>query len=202
MKNRLIALTALLAVWVGPLSLRAQSAPPAQNKIGVINIQLAIANTGEGKKVFADLQKKYQPRQQELQRLQQEIQAIQDQLTKQSATLSDEEQGRLSRDAEEKQKLLKRSTEDAQTDFDNDRREAINKIGQKMVKVISDYAAQNGFSLVLDDAQIPIYFASKDIEITEEIVKRYDAANPVADAGAAAKPAAHPAAPAPTPKPK
>jgi outer membrane protein len=202
MKNRLIALTALLTVLAGPLSLCAQSAPSAQNKIGVINIQLAIANTNEGKKVFADLQKKYQPRQQELQRLQQEIQAIQDQLTKQSATLSEEEQGRLNRDAEEKQKLLKRSTEDAQTDFDNDRREAINKIGQKMVKIINDYAAQNGFSLVLDDAQIPIYFASKDIEITEEIVKRYDAANPVADAGATAKPAAHSTAPAPTPKPK
>jgi outer membrane protein len=202
MKNRLIALTALLAVLVGPLSLRAQSAPSAQNKIGVINIQAAIANTAEGKKVFTDLQKKYQPRQQELQRLQQEIQAIQDQLTKQSATLSEEEQGRLSREAEEKQKLLKRSSEDAQTDFNHDRDEAINKVGQKMVKIINDYASQNGFALVLDDAQIPIYFASKDIEITEEIVKRYDAANPMAEAGVTAKPAAHTAAPAATPKPK
>jgi outer membrane protein len=202
MKNRLISLTALLAVLVGPLSLRAQSAPSAQNRIGVINIQAAIANTAEGKKVFTDLQKKYQPRQQELQRLQQEIQAIQDQLTKQAATLSDEEQGRLSRDAEEKQKLLKRSSEDASADFDHDRQEAINKIGQKMLKIINDYASQNSFSLVLDDAQIPIYFASKDIEITEEIVKRYDAANPMADAGATAKPAAHATAPAAATKPK
>ena len=134
--------------------------------------------------------------------LQQEIQAIQDQLTKQSATLSDEEQGRLNRDAEEKQKLLKRSAEDAQSDFNHDRDEAINKIGQKMVHVINDYAQQNGFSLVLDDAQIPVYFASKDIEVTEEIIKRYDAANPVADAGAAAKPAAHPATTTPAAKPK
>ncbi len=67
-------------------------------------MQGAILSTAEGKKVIADLQKKYQPRQQELQRLQQEIQAIQDQLTKQAATLSDEEQGRLNREAEDKQK--------------------------------------------------------------------------------------------------
>jgi len=200
MKNRWIVLTVLLVVLVGPLYLRAQSAPPAPSKIGVINIQAAIGNTAEGKKVLADLQKKYLPRQQELQRLQQEIQAIQDQLTKQSATLSDEEQGRLNRDAEEKQKLLKRSADDAQSDFNHDRDEAINKIGQKMVRVINDYASQNGFTLVLDDAQIPIYYASKDIEITAEIIKRYDAANPVADAGATAKPAAHSAAPASTPK--
>jgi outer membrane protein len=188
MTKRSIAVTALLSVLSVPLSMSAQSASPAQGKIGVINIQSAIAGTAEGKKVIADLQTKYQPRQQDLQRLQQEIQAIQDQLTKQSATLSDEEQGRLNRDLEEKQKLLKRSAEDAQNDFNHDRDEAINKIGKKMLSVIGDYSQQNGFTLVLDDAQIPIYFASKDIEITQEIVKRYDAANPVAAAAAPVKP--------------
>jgi outer membrane protein len=200
MKNRLIVVIAGLAVCGGTLSLSAQSAAPAQSKIGVINMQAAIASTGEGKKVFTDLQKKYQPRQQELQRLQQEIQAIQDQLTKQQGTLSEDESGRLSRQAEDKQKLLKRSAEDAQNDFNHDRDEALNKLGQKMVHVITDYAQQNGFSLVLDDAQMPVYFASKEIELTEEIIKRYDAANPVADAGAPARPAASPAAAAPKPK--
>jgi outer membrane protein len=197
MKNRLIVLAALLVV-VASAPLHAQSAAPAQHKIGVINIQAAIANTGEGKKVISDLQKKYQPRQAELQRLQQEIQAIQDQLSKQQATLSEEESGRLSRDAEEKQKVLKRDAEDAQNDFNHDRDEAINRIGQKMVKVINDYSSQNGFELVLDDAQIPIYFAAKDLEITAEIIKRYDAAYPLADAAVPAKPATHPTT---TPKP-
>ena len=200
MKNRLIALTPLLAVLVGPLYLGAQSATPAQSKIGVINIQAAIANTAEGKKVMADLQTKYKPRQQELERLQQEIQAIQDQLAKQSTTLSEDEQARLSREAEDKQKLLKRSAEDAQNDFNHDRDEALNKLGQKMVHVITDYAQQNGFTLVLDDAQMPVYFAAKDIELTAEIIKRYDGANPVADAGAPAKPATPPATPATKPK--
>ena len=200
MKNRLIAFTTLLVALSGPLYLRAQSAAPAAGKIGVINIQGAIANTAEGKKVLGDLQTKYKPRQNALQSLQQEINAIQDQLTKQAATLSDEEQARLNREAEDKQKQLKRDAEDAQTDFNHDRDEAINKIGQKMVRVISDYAQQNGFTLILDDQQIPVYFAAKDIELTAEIIKRYDAANPVAESGAPAKPATRPAAPTPPPK--
>jgi outer membrane protein len=198
MKNRLTVLTTLLALLAVPLSSRAQSSAAAQGKIGVINIQQAIGDTAEGKKAFADLSKKYQPRQQELQRLQQEIQAINDQLSKQVATLSDEEQRRLSRDLEDKQKLLKRSTEDAQADFTSDRDDAIRRIGQKMVRIISEYAQQNGYSLVVDDAQIPVYYASKDLDLTQEIVKRYDAANPVAEAGA---PAASPARPASTVKP-
>jgi outer membrane protein len=202
MKNRMIAMTALLAVAV-PISLRAQSAPAASGKIGVISLQAAILNTGEGKKDFAELQKKYQPRQAELQRLQQDIQTINDQLSKQGATLSDEEQARLNRTLEEKQKLYKRSAEDAQNDSTNDQNEVFSRIGQKMVRIITDYAQKNGYTLVLDDQRVPIYFAAKDIELTEEIIKQYDAAYPVADA-AAAKPAApKPAAPAAvTPKPK
>lgn len=207
MKNRLTVLTTLLVLLAVPLSSRAQSPAAAQGKIGVINIQEAIGNTVEGKKAFADLTKKFQPRQQELQRLQQEIQAINDQLTKQAATLSDEEQRRLARDLEDKQKLLKRSTEDAQADFSTERDEAIRRIGQKIVRIISEFAQQNGFSLVMDGGQIPVYFASKDVDITEEIVKRYDAANPGAEVGAGvpATPAARPASSvkpaAPTPKP-
>jgi outer membrane protein len=195
MKNRLTTLTVFLAIMATPLAVH------AQNKIGVININAAIASTAEGKKAIADLQTKYQPRQQELERLQKEIQADQDQLSKPAPALSDEEQRRLSRDLEDKQKLLKRSTDDAQSDFNADRDEAIRRIGQKMVRIIGDYAPQNGFILVIDSAQIPIYYAVKDIDLTAEIVKRYDAANPVADAGAAPKPVAHPASP-PATKPK
>jgi outer membrane protein len=179
MKNRFVALAAWLAVLATcAVPLHTQGPPSAQNKVGVINIQAAIANTGEGKKVMADLQKKYEPRQQELQRLQQEIQLIQEQLTR-AAELSEEEQARLKRESEEKQKLLKRSAEDGQSDFNHDRDEAGAKIGQKMMRVIGNYAQERGFSVILDGAQIPIYYVSKNADVTEDIIKRYDAANPV-----------------------
>jgi outer membrane protein len=200
MKNRLTALTALLALLGLPIALRAQGPAPTPGKIGVINIQEAIGATAEGKKAIADLSKKYQPRQQELQRLNQEIQAINDQLSK-ANVLSDEEQRRLTREQEDKQKLLKRSTEDAQADFQSDRDEAIRRVGQKMVRIISEYAPQNGFVLIVDDAQIPVYYAAKEIDITEEIVKRYDVAYPVSDTGAAAAPAAPATRPATGAKP-
>jgi outer membrane protein len=196
MKNRLTTLAVFLAMMVFPFAVH------AQGKIGIININQAIASTGEGKKAIADLQKKYQPRQQELERLQKEMQGIQDQLSKQTPALSDEDQRRLTRDLEDKQKLFKRSTDDAQSDFSADRDEAVRRIGQKMVRIINDYAQQNGFTLVMDGAQVPIYYAAKDTVITDEIIKRYDAANPVSDAGASAKPAARPATSAPATKPK
>lgn len=199
MKNRMVVIASMLVFLTGALNLHAQAAASASGKVGLINIQGAIANTAEGKKVLGDLQNKYAPRQKDIQKKQQDIQAEQDQMQKQANTLSEEEQSRMSRDVEEKQKELKRELEDAQSDFQSDQKEAIDRIGHKMLQVIDAYAQQNGFSLVLDDAQIPVYYYSKDIEITAEIIKRYDAVNPVAGV-APEKPATPPSAPAPKPK--
>ena len=211
MRNR-IRTTAALVTLLGCGVLRGQSPPPTTTpgKIGVINIQAAIASTAEGKKALGELQAKYQPRQQELVRQQQEIQDLQDRLQKQATTLSDDEQLRLRRQLDEKQKVFTRASDDFNTAVRDDRQELVSRIGQKMVKLISDYAVQNGYSLILDaqvpvvssdqvvDGQLQIYYAAKDTNVTEELVKRYDAANP---AGSSSKPVLSNPAPAATPPP-
>ena len=184
MMKRLTPCILFLAIMAVPL------AAHAQGKVGVINFGATMGSTAEGKKSIADLQKKYLPRRQELERLQQEIANMQDKLSKQSATMSDEEQRRLSRDIEEKQKQLKRSTDDAQSDYNADTDESLRRIGKKMVGIIGDYAQKNGFVLIIVDAQIPIYYVAKELDISAEMVKLYDAANPVADAGTSAPSAA------------
>jgi outer membrane protein len=184
MKTSLMSLSLFLALTAAPMAAQAQS------KVGVINLTVAIGNTAEGKKAIADLEIKFGPRKQEIQRLQQEIQTLQGQLSKQSATLSDDEQRRRSREIEDKQRILKRSADDAQSDYNADTEDTVRRIGAKMVKVIADYAQQNGFILIIDDAQVPIYFAAKEIQISADIVKSYDAANPLPSAAGAAHPAA------------
>ena len=92
MKTRVSTIILLFCLGTAPSLLLGQSSGTS-GKIGLVNIQEAILSTAEGKKAMAELQKKYQPRQQEVQKLQQDIQAINDQLQKQAATLSDDEQG-------------------------------------------------------------------------------------------------------------
>lgn len=198
MRERVLKSGVLLAFLALPALAWGQSpaAGTALGRVGVINIQQAIAATGEGKKAFAELQKKYQPRQDDLQKQQQEIQSLTDQLQRQQTTLSDSERVRLTRELSEKQKLFDRAREDAQADLQQDRQDVMSRIGQKMVQIIEDFAKQNGYSIILDaqipfytgsqttDAQIPIYYASKDVDISDEIVKRYDAAFPSESASA------------------
>jgi outer membrane protein len=195
MKNRVTITLTLLLLFVCPAVSRAQGTPSASSKIGILNIQAAILNTAEGKKALADLDKKYQPKRAELQKMQQDIQSLQDQIQRQENAASDAAQQQLNRQLEEKKKIMTRTQEDAQSDFAADRSEAIGRISQKMGKIVQDYAEQNGYAVILDlvapvfsnsgqigDTQIPVYYAGKDVEITGQIVKLYDAANPVASA--------------------
>jgi outer membrane protein len=206
MRERLLSLSVLLSLLVCPSLARSQDQPSAATtgRVGVINIQEAIVGTAEGKKALTEIQKKYEPRRNDLQRQEQEIAALQDQLQKQVNTLSDDEKLRLQRELDEKQRLFKRAQEDAQADYQNDNQEAIRRVGQKMVRVINDYAQQNGFVLVVDDSQLPVYFVAKGNDLTEVIMKRYDAANPAPSPAASSSPPAKPAGankPADKPKP-
>jgi len=205
MRDRFSSLSVLLGLLVCPSLAPSQDQPPAvTGRVGVINIQEAIVGTAEGKKALSEIQKKYEPRRNDLQRQEQEIAALQDQLQKQATTLSDEEKVRLQRELDEKQRLFKRAQEDAQADYQNDNQEAIRRVGQKMVRVINDYAQQNGFVLVVDDSQLPVYFVAKGSDLTEVIMKRYDAANPGDSAASSSSPPARPTTatkPADKPKP-
>jgi len=209
MRNRVLTMTVLLCLLVTVRLVLAQAPAAGPGKVGVINMQVAIGNTAEGKKASADIEKKYEPRRQDLQRQQQEITALQDQLQKQAATLSDEERLRLSGELEDKQKIFKRATEDASEDYRRDSQEAYRRLGAKMMRIINEYAPQNGYILIVDEAQIPVYYVAREIELTEEMIKRYDAANPVEASGTppaatSGAPAARPATTAPKPpeKPK
>ena len=185
---RKIALCFGLVAWPA-LGWGQSPAPSLPGKIGVINIQAAIAATGEGKKAFAELEKKYAPRRQDLQQLTQEVNGITEQLQKQSTTLSDDEQRRLNRELQEKQTRLKRAQEDAQADFQADNGEVVNRIGQKMVRLLDEYAQQNGYAVIIEGNPQLLYYVAPQIDLTEEVVKRYDAANPVtADAPATSSP--------------
>jgi outer membrane protein len=186
MSNRVASLGVSLCLLACPAIAWGQSPEPpatAAAKIGVINMQGAIANTAEGKKALAELQKKYEPRQGQLQQLQQGIASKQDQLQKQGTTLSDAEQARLSREIQSDQTRLKRTQEDLQADAQADQQEVVSRIGQKMVRLTNDYAQQNGYSIIMDGGpQTGLYYVAPQIDLTEIMIKRYDAANP-AEAG-------------------
>lgn len=172
----------------------AQSAPV---KVATIQVQNAILSTNDGKKASAELAAKFNPKKAEFDKLQADVAAKQDALKKGQATMSEDAKGKLQREIETANTKLQRDMQDAQADLDEDQQKIMQEVGNKMMAVIDKYAQSNGIAMVVDvsNSQTPVLWAAPSIDITAEIVKLYDQANP-ATAGASSAPAAAPAAPA------
>jgi len=180
-------------------------------KVAIIHVQNAILQTKDGQKAAGDLQGRFKPKKDALDKKQADIAALQDTLRKGSATMSEEAKAKLMRDIDANNKSLQRDTEDAQADLDAEQGKIMQELGNKVMAVLEKFATANGYSLVLDvsNPQTPVLWASQTIDITSDIVKLYDQANPgTAAPGAAKAPAAaapvapRPTPPAPTPAPK
>jgi outer membrane protein len=193
----------LLSTVIAALTVGLGSAFAQSQKVGIINIQQAIAQSTDGQKAARDLQAKFAPKRTELEKMQSELSALQEQLRSQEKTLSDDARNKLMRQIDDKTRALNRSNEDATQEFQAAEQDAINEIGQKMMAIISDYAEKNNLSVVLDvsSPQTPVLYADQPSNITQAIIEQYNkthaaGAAPTA-APAAAAPSAAPAAPKP-----
>lgn len=175
----------------------AANAAAAGSKIGVINIQMAIASTNEGRRDLESLQKKFEPKQQELKAANDEIENLKKQLAAQQDKLSDDERASRGRSIEQKQKTLQVNVENAEQDFLAQQNDIVNRIGGKLVQVLEKYAEANNLVLVVDasNPQSGLLYASRSVNIGPAIVDAYNA-----QSGVPAPPAARttPAAPAKT----
>lgn len=173
--------------------------PPAV-KVGVINIQAAIASTAEGKQAAAELQSQFAPRTAELQNLQKQGQDINSRLQNGQTTLSDEEKARLQRQYDTLNRTFQRKQQEFQEDTTDAQQDVVNRIGRKMIDVLDKYSKENGYSVILDTSsqQTPVIYAANQIDVTQDIIRLYDQSYPVKAATSSTSPAPKPA-PRPAP---
>jgi len=167
MKSVLLALVAFC------LSAGAQQ---AVTKVGVINIQEALVGTKEGQKATQELDKKFLPEQKAFDARQSEIAQLQDQYAKTSAVISEEKRGAMAATIEEKKKRLERDMQDAEDDLKAQQQKFLQSMAARMTAVISKYAQDKQFTLVLDvgNPNTPVLFASGGVDITQDVIALYD----------------------------
>jgi outer membrane protein len=171
------------------------SVPAGPAKIAVIAFQATVGQTNEGQRNFADLQKKYEPKREQLKALSDEIDKLTKQLQTQADALGDAERANRAKTIDEKKKQLDRSSEDARADYQGEVQELYTALASKVYDVLSGYAQQQGYTLVLDigQQQSPVLFANPTTDITKAVLDAYNVKSGVP------APAGQPVATAPTP---
>ncbi len=180
----------------------AANAQAAPTKVGIINIQQAILATQDGKKAVSELEQKFAPTKAQIDKMQNDVLQVEDKLKKGAQTLSDDARQQLMRDRDQKSTALKRATEDAQAEAEQEQGRLMNTLFQRIMQVITKYGNDNGYAIIIDvsSQQTPVMYAANGIDVTKEIVDLYDKNAPSAPAPAAKAPGTStPAMPAPRP---
>ena len=122
--------------------------------------------------------------------------SLKQQLQAGGANLSETEKANRVRTIDTKEKQLQRDGEDASAAYQADLQEAYGKIAQKVNGTMQGYAAQKGFTLVLDvsnQQQSNVMYADTKTDITRAVIDAYNTSS-----GVPAPPPAAPGASAPT----
>jgi outer membrane protein len=194
-----------------PAGAAATTTAPSTAKVAIIQFQQAVGATNEGQRDFAELRKKFEPKQNELKTQSDSIDALKKQLQSGATTLSESAKADLARQIDDKTKSLQRSAEDAQSDFQTQMGETYQKLAEKVYQVVQSVATQAGYTLVLDASaqQSPVLWANQGTDISQAVVEAYNTKSGIpAPAGSVAPstaprstaPARTPTKPATTPQ--
>ena len=158
-----ILVLSLLSLCV-PLSAGAAE-PPSIQKIALVNLGKIFKEYEGTKSSEADLEKVASVKQQEREKKVGEIRNMRDEM----ALLNEETREQRRQTIEERLRDLANFDESAKGSLRDKRDEALQKILDEIERVVTAYAKQNGFDLILSDRAV--LYGVDAMDITDEIVK-------------------------------
>jgi len=178
-KARIIVPLAIGLMLMSTAAVFAQQAPPAF-KVGIINSATAFETSAEGKKAYAQFQERDSKIKADIQKLDAAITALQNRMSTGRLTMTQEALVATQADIDKKTTERKRYEEDATRDFQQFQATIVGRIRAEMVNIIIALRKEKGLDFVLDLQTSGIVDFDPAMDITAEIVKRYDAAKAAA----------------------
>jgi outer membrane protein len=173
----------------------AQSSPEQVKPQNIVTVSFnaAVLQTAEAQKSLSALEARYAPKKKQLQALNDEVEGLRKQLADTSSNLSDAERTTRARSLESKEKELQREAEDFKSDSQSESEQVFQRVAQKVYAFLQTFSQQHGYSAVIErgsDANPVVWYAAGNMDITDELIKAYNA-QAEGTSSAPATPAAH-----------
>jgi len=147
----------------------------ADLKVAYVDIQRAINECNAGKDAKKAITKDVEKIQRLVAEKQKELQTMKESLEKQTLMLTPE--ARVSKEKEYQNKVrdYQRWVDDTQNEMNQKRAEMERNISIGLVKVIQKVGADEGYTVILEKNETIVLYASKTLDITDRVIKAYDA---------------------------
>jgi outer membrane protein len=146
--------------------------------IVTVSFNAAVLQTAEARKSLSALEARYAPKQKQLQALNDEVEGLRKQLADTSSNLSDAERATRARLLESKEKELQREAEDFKSDSQGESEQIFQRVAQKVYAFLQTFSQQHGYTAVIErgsDAYPVVWYAAGNMDITDELIKAYNA---------------------------
>jgi len=150
---------------------------PAQEpiKLGYVDMQKALNESKSGKKALGELQKLMEERKSGLQKQKESLEKRKDELDKQGLLLNEDTRKSRENEIRTLERDYSRTLSDLKEEFGRRESEFTDGIRKDLLKVIEKIGKEGGYTLVLEKQYSAILYAPTTIDLTETLIKRYDA---------------------------
>ncbi|MBI4476150.1 MAG: OmpH family outer membrane protein [Acidobacteria bacterium] len=148
---------------------------PEGAKIAYVDVQRIASESVEGKAATTKLEALRTKKTNELNDKNKALQANQQKLQTQSSVLSPEASGQLQKEIEKQQVEIQRFTQDAQAEVQELQQDLMLEFQKKLFPVLGQVAAEKSLHVLLSAGDAGILWAAPGLDITEDVVKRFDA---------------------------
>jgi Skp family chaperone for outer membrane proteins len=219
--TRVVVAVVLSLTFMGTPASAQQTTPPRTEpaaaavggmKVAFINLQQVAGESAEGKIATARVQALNQKKVNELNDKNKQLQADQQKLAQGGSVLNDATRAQLEKEVEKLTVEIERFQQDANTEVTELQQQLQGEFQQKLMPIIETLVKAQGISVLFSITDAGVIYVDPGLDITSDVVKRFDAAMASSPLPAASKPAAPgsaapakpsgPVAPAPTPPKK
>ena len=144
----------------------------AQGKIGIINLDDALSNSSAGKAALSGLKSKFESREKSIAAQGEDLKKMQDELQKKSVALSQDAMKSKAADFEAKARKYLDDRNKLQQEEQQAQQGVLQPLLNRLQKVVSEYAAKNGYSIILEARSVPYYDPKMDV--TADIRAQFD----------------------------
>lgn len=146
-------------------------------KIGYVDLHQALESIEEGQRLKAQLEREFKSRQERLDQKQQEVMQLREQLEQQAMMLSEDARQQKAMELQEKMGELQQLYMTLQQELAQQEAQATQSIFGKMQEVIQEIGAEKGYTIILERTDTSILYAVDGLDLTDELVRRYNARN-------------------------
>ena len=162
------------------------AAAASAKKIAIINTGYFQTRIDEFRVRMESLNKQFEGRVREITQLEQRIQTLEN--TAKTPGMTAAKVAELSEQAEALKREYQRKGEDLQADGGRAREQTLQPISEKLERFARDYTNRHGISMLIDIANAinsgNVVWYNPRLDVTEDFIKEYNKANPVAAAPA------------------